>query len=265
METLQFNQIEKSFNTAIKVRPEMIRYIVCIPRDFTSKKMAKNGKIAKNTEENNWRTLLEKLKNVNPSVSVELWDATTIQAKLMTPEAMGCYKYWFDNTEVFDTEIVKVFEKAINSWAKTKYIPDLYSTGYIHDKLEIFTGNYGIVEKRYDGVQKVLSVLERLKKEYGDILKLKFPEKEQSVVENIKLDIDTINEWISRFVRIEKLVIDGAEVKEDFLDERIGLKCISSELKDSSLYFHHYSHFTQNAQQRMLKIWRVHLIYLANW
>jgi len=244
METLQFNQIEKSFNTAIKVRPEMIRYIVCIPRDFTSKKMAKNGKIAKNTEENNWRTLLEKLKNVNSSVSVELWDATTIQAKLMTPEAMGCYKYWFDNTEVFDTEIVKVFEKAINSWAKTKYIHDLYSTGYIHDKLEIFTGNYGIVEKRYDGVQKVLSVLERLKKEYGDILKLKFPEKEQSVVENIKLDIDTINEWISRFVRIEKLVIDGAEVKEDFLDERIGLKCISSELKDSSLYFHHYSHFT---------------------
>lgn len=47
METLQFNQIEKSFNTAIKVRPEMIRYIVCIPRDFTSKKMAKNEKLQK--------------------------------------------------------------------------------------------------------------------------------------------------------------------------------------------------------------------------
>ena len=38
-----------------------------------------------------------------------------------------------------------------------RYIPDLYSTGYIHDKLEIFTGNYGIVEKRYDGVQKAMS------------------------------------------------------------------------------------------------------------
>ena len=42
MNTSQFNQIEKSFNTAVKVRPEMIRYIVCIPRDFTSKKVVKN-------------------------------------------------------------------------------------------------------------------------------------------------------------------------------------------------------------------------------
>ena len=104
METTQFNQIEKSFNTAIKVRPEMIRYIVCIPRDFTSKKVVKNG------------------------------------------------------------EIVKAFEKSINGWAKTKYIPDLYSTGYIHDKLEIFTGNYSIVKKRCDKVKSVQYVLERLEK-----------------------------------------------------------------------------------------------------
>ncbi len=244
MNASQFNQIEKSFNTAVKVRPEMIRYIVCIPRDFTSKKLTKNGQIAKNTEENSWIRLVEKLNKTNSSVSVELWDETTIQTKLMTPEAMGCYRYWFDNTEVFDTEIVKAFEKNINSWAKTKYIPDLYSTGYIHDKLEFFTGNYSIVKKRYGGVQRVLAVLERLKNEYGDMLKLKFPEKEQPIVENIKLDINVINEWISRFKRIEKLVVEGVEVKEDFLAEGIALNCIASELKDSSLYFHHYSHFT---------------------
>lgn len=244
MDTSQFNQIEESFNTAVKVRPEMIRYIVCIPRDFTSKKVVRNGRIAENTEENNWTKLVEKLKNANPSVLVELWDETTIQAKLMAPETMGGYKYWFDNTEVFDTEIVKAFEKAINSWAKTKYIPDLYSTGYIHDKLEFFIGNYNIVKKRYDGVQRVLSVLGRLKKEYGDILKLKFPEKEQFIVENIKQDIHVINEWISRLKKVEKLVIEGVEVKEDFLDESIELNCISSELKESSLHFHHYSHFS---------------------
>ncbi len=244
MNTYQFNQIEKSFNTAVKVRPEMIRYIVCIPRDFTSKKVVKNGNIAENTEENSWTNLVEKLKKTNPSVSVELWDETTIQTKLMTPEAIGCYKYWFDNTEVFDTEIVKAFEKAIHSWAKTKYIPDLYSTGYIHDKLDVFTGNYSIVEKRYDEVQRVQSVLERLKKGYGDILKLKFPEKEQAIVESIKQDIDVINEWISCFEKIEKLVSAGVEVKEELFDERIELNCISSELKKSSLYFHHYLHFT---------------------
>lgn len=162
MEDTQFNQIEKSFNTAIKVRPELTKYIVCIPRDLSSQKMVKGSITTKNTEESRWLRLVEKFKETNASVSVELWDETTIQAKLMEPEAMGIYKYWFDNTEVFDIEIVKAFEKAINSWAKTKYIPDLYSTGYIHDKLEFFTGNYSIVKKRYDGVQRVLSVLERL-------------------------------------------------------------------------------------------------------
>ena len=76
-------------------------------------------------------------KETNPSVSVELWDETTIQAKLMTQETLGCYKYWFENTNVFEAEIENSFERAINGWAKTKYIPDLYSTGYIHDKLEM--------------------------------------------------------------------------------------------------------------------------------
>lgn len=240
----QFNQIEKSFNTAVKVRPELIRYIVCIPQNLTSQKIVKGNTIAKNTEESKWLDLVCKLRESNPSVSVELWDETTIQAKMMMPEAVGCNKYWFDNTEVFDTEIVSAFEKTINSWAKTKYIPDLHSTGYIHDRLEEFAGNYSIVSKRYDGVLKIISTLEMLKKEYEDILKLKFPKEEQHIVENIKLDIDVINKWISRFRRIETVVIDGVEIKEDFLNERIGLKCLALELKNCSLKFNHYSHFT---------------------
>lgn len=244
MEDTQFNQIEKSFNTAIKVRPEITRYIVCIPRDFTSKKVVKNGEIAKNTEENKWIKLVKTFKDSNPSVSVELWDETTIQAKVMKPEAMGCYKYWFDNTEVFDAEIVNSFERAVNGWAKTKYIPDLYSTGYIHDKLEVFAGNYNVIKKRYNGVKKILSIFESLKKAYVDILKLKYPEKEKSIVENIKLDIAVLNEWISRFKIIEKIIVDGVEIEEDFVDERIKLNCTVSDLKDCSLYYHHYSHFT---------------------
>lgn len=243
MEDIQFSQIEQSFNTAVKVRPEIKRYIVCIPRDLTSQKMVKGNKIAENTEESKWLNLVQKLKQTNPSVSVELWDETTIQAKLMTSEALGCYKYWFDNTKVFDEEIVNSFKKAINGWAKTKYIPDIYSTGYIHNKLEFFTGNYSVVRKRYDGIQKTLSILEGLKKAYRDMLELKFSEKEQFVVENIKLDIDVLNEWISRFTKIGRVVIDGAEIKEDFLNEGIGLKCKVSELKDCSAYFRHYSHF----------------------
>ena len=87
MESAQFAQIKNSFNTAVKVRSEIKRYIVCIPRDLTSKKITSGGKIAKNTEENKWLELVGQLKATNPSASVELWDETTIQGKLMQPEA----------------------------------------------------------------------------------------------------------------------------------------------------------------------------------
>lgn len=135
MEASQFTQIENSFYTAIKVRPELKRYIVCVPRDLTSKRMVKNNQVAKDTEESKWINLCEKINKEYPDVVIELWDETCIQEKLCMPETQGCYKYWFETSEVFETEILTSYQKAINSWAKTKYIPDLYSTGYIHDKM----------------------------------------------------------------------------------------------------------------------------------
>ena len=58
----------------------------------------------------------------------------------MTEKTLGCYH--------------ECVEADLNGWAKTKYIPDLYSTGYIHDKLEIFIGNYSVVKRRYNGISK---------------------------------------------------------------------------------------------------------------
>lgn len=243
MDDSQFNQIKNSFKTAVKVRPEITRYIVCIPRDLSSKRVVKNNEIAKTTEESKWLDLVENFKETNPSVSVELWDETTIQAKLMTQETLGCYKYWFENTNVFEAEIENSFERAINGWAKTKYIPDLYSTGYIHDKLEIFIGNYSVVKRRYNGTQKILSIFDSLKKAYMDILKLEFSEQEKPIAEKIKLDIDVLNKWISQFKSIEEIVVDGAEVEKKFIDDRFELNCSVSELKNCSLSFRYYSHF----------------------
>ena len=237
----QFSQIENSFYTAVKVRPQIKRYIVCIPRNLTSEKMVKGNQVAKSTEESKWVSLVEKFKQATPDVLVELWDETVIQEKLMTYQALGCYKYWFDNSNVFDAEIENSYKKAINGWAKTKYIPDLYTTGYIHERLEIFTGNYSIVGKRYSRVQKVLSIFATLQKAYQDILELKI---ENAIIENIKHDMEVLDKWDSRFQRIVKIIVDGAEIKEDFVDEQIELNCTVSELKNSPSYYLYYSHFS---------------------
>lgn len=243
MESAQFAQIKKSFNTAVKVRSEIKRYIVCVPRDLTSKKITSGGKIAKNTEESKWLKLVGQLKDTNPSVKIELWDETTIQEKLMQPEARGCYKYWFENTAVFEEEIIDSYNKAVNGWARTKYIPDIYATGYIHEKLEEFAGNYDVIEKRYRAVQRVEDDLKKLKKAYEDILELKFLEKEKALVEKISLDIKEISEWISQFERIKLVVKAGNDIEEDFLRKRIDLKCTETELKESSMCFPNYFHF----------------------
>lgn len=243
MESAQLAQIKKSFNTAVKVRSEIKRYIVCIPRDLTSKKITSGDKIAKNTEESKWLELVDQLKDTNPSVSVELWDETTIQEKLMQPEARGCYKYWFENTAVFEEEIIDSYKKAVNGWARTKYIPDIYSTGHIHEKLEEFTGNYAVVEKRYREILRVEDNLKKLKKAYEDILELEFPEKEKILAEKISLDIKKLSEWISQFESIKLVAKAGSNIREDFLRKRIDLNCTEIELKENSMYFQHYFHF----------------------
>ena len=67
--------------------------------------------------------LVDQLKDTNPSVSVELWDETTIQEKLMQPEARGCYKYWFENTAVFEEEIIDSYKMCIRDRCNHQHQP----------------------------------------------------------------------------------------------------------------------------------------------
>ena len=243
MEASQFKQIENSFYTAIKVRPELKRYIVCIPRDFTSKKMVKNNQVARDTEESKWINLCENINKEYPDVVIELWDETSIQEKLCLPETQGCYRYWFECSDVFETEILISYQRAINSWAKTKYIPDLYSTGYIHDKLSSFTGSFEATKKKYDMTQNIYAIVQKLKRAYEDILRLQFPENEKALFEKVKSDISVLGEWLCIIREIGSLVASGSDIERDNFEKKFELNCDSSELKDSSLHFSYYNHF----------------------
>lgn len=243
IEETQFKQIRKSFYTAVKVRPKIQKYIVCIPRNLTSDKIVKGGKVAEDTEEHQWLELVESFKETNPTVTVELWDETTILEKMLMPEATGCYKYWFENTDIFDTEVTEAYTKAINGWAKPKYIPDLYSEGFIHNKLERFAGSYSDTSEKYNKVNKTVDSLQSLKQSYKELLMLEFPDREQHFVDKVNMDIDVLDEWIERFKRIESIISEGVELRECFLNERLRLNCSVAELKECSLYFHNYFHF----------------------
>ena len=134
----QIRQIEKSFQTAVAVRPNIKEYVVCVPRDLGNKRIVRDRKVANNTESDRWDKLSSDLKKSNPNVNIILWDETSIQERLTRPENQGIYKYWFENTIVFDDLFKFSFEKTVNGWAKAKYIPEIHTAGYIHNQLEYF-------------------------------------------------------------------------------------------------------------------------------
>lgn len=73
----QIKQINGSFQTALKIRPNITKYIICLPRDLGSKKIVKTGAIAQNTELDRWEKLISDWKISNPDVEINLWDETT--------------------------------------------------------------------------------------------------------------------------------------------------------------------------------------------
>ena len=136
----QINQIKNSIETAIKIRPQIIRYIVCVPRDLASD----TGR-GTNTETKRWETLLDGIKSTYSNLTVELWNETRILKELQEETSAGIKKYWFENSEISEDSFSFAFQKSKESWLKTKYVPDLNAYGNIDDYI---TANLGDLKQR---------------------------------------------------------------------------------------------------------------------
>ena len=126
----QIDQIARSIDTAKKVRPKIVKYIVCIPRNLSS---AKSN--TKNTEEDKWNKLIEDFKKKYPELEINLWDDQRLLNEIQKPKCVGIHKYWFQNTELSKENIRLSFYRAKESWLKTKYVPELNIAGVINHKI----------------------------------------------------------------------------------------------------------------------------------
>lgn len=133
----QINQIKNSIETAIKIRPQIIRYIVCVPRDLASD----TGR-GENTEIKRWGKLLSEIKLKYPDLSVELWNDTRILKELQEDTSAGIKKYWLKNSEISEESFEFAFQKSKESWLKTKYIPDLNAYGNIDNYITVNLGDF---------------------------------------------------------------------------------------------------------------------------
>ena len=78
----QFSQIFNSFCTALTIRKNINKYIVCLPRDLTSKRVVSGGKETTNSENDKWDDLVEKCSKLYPNVEIILWSESTILSEL---------------------------------------------------------------------------------------------------------------------------------------------------------------------------------------
>ena len=241
IENSQIKQIRDSFETALKVRPNIKKYIVCIPRDLTSKKIVRGGKISRNTELDRWSNIIEEIKSKYLDVEIVLWDETRIQHELTQAENTGIYKFWFETTLIFNNQIETSFSKAQSSWAKSKYIPEVYSFGYIHDKLEYFLGSISLNKRRYAEVTKFYERLVKLKQAYIDLLSLNIESFNNDFKEKIESDIQTIDKWIVVFSSIKQMTLTGSSIC--FEESKIELKCNYWDIKNNDSRFGKYFHF----------------------
>lgn len=156
MTSSQITQIKDSIKTAKKVRPEISRYIVCVPRDLASKTAQ-----SENSEDTRWENMIISVVADYPDLAVELWNESRLVAELQKPSSSGIFKFWFENAEVSDESVQYAFEKAKSSWLTTKYVPELNTYGNIAQTVSLLLGKIGLREKQVKIFRKVHGLCEK--------------------------------------------------------------------------------------------------------
>lgn len=84
----QFRQIKTSIETALKLRPNIKKYIVCVPRDLGNIKMGRGKKPIENPEYSKWSNIVENFKKDYPKLTLILWGDNEILNQLQTPNVI---------------------------------------------------------------------------------------------------------------------------------------------------------------------------------
>lgn len=170
----RISKIKDSIETAMKKRPNIIRYIVCVPRDLTNL----TGK-GTNTESSRWGRLVEWAKKEYTNLELDLWTDYTLTNEIQFPESSGINRYWFSNAELTEECFSFAFDKAKNSWLSSRYVPDLNECGKISSVLTNYLGIYPINEsliKELTGIDSLCNELFLLSENYISVFGKQFKE-----------------------------------------------------------------------------------------
>lgn len=238
IDSSQISQIKGSVETAMKIRPAIKRYIVCVPRDFASVTGRSN-----NTESKRLTDLLIQMKDKYPELTIDLWDDTRITSELQKPCAEGIHRFWFTNSEIAWDNIGYAFSKATASWLSTKYVPDLNVVGQIDSVLSNYIGDYSSRNKLYSVFSKSIDLCNQFGKISNELLSVvKNQSKEiKSVILDAKRKIISIKtESIKILNWLENEYAENLNYDESVFE--ISFDSIVSEIRNCKLSYSYTFH-----------------------
>lgn len=207
----EITQIKKSITTALNIRPNIIEYIICIPRNISSKKNSKNGRLAKFTEDERIKNFEKEIKESLPNVKITWWFEQTILNELQFPENEGVNKYWFEKEVIHSSFLKDKFDlQKTNYWLKERYVGDLHTKGDIQN----------LIDKQLNSLpfrKKIIARILELKKKIINTINIssKFinvsikPDELTIKLKNINYFLEDL---IKKSIELETKLINGDEI-----------------------------------------------------
>lgn len=243
MSDSQIGQIRKSVRTAMKIRPNIKKYIVCIPRDLSSKKSVKNNGTANMTEYDRWSNLKKQLKEEFDELEIELWNETNILNELQQKDAEGVFKFWFQNSEISEKSIRNSFDKQKLGWLSPKYIGKLHTKGYINKYIEQFLGTHELNNEKLDIYTNIEKSIDNIIEKSNELLDaIKEDENEENNIKILKESLESCILLKKRLSKYIELFANGGE-DEGELEFNINLYDLANMVDNyryhDRLYFHY--------------------------
>lgn len=174
MQDSQIRQIEKSVNTALKLRKKIVEYIICVPRSLSSTKMGKGQIPVANTEELRVDRLTAKIQGLYTNTRFSWWFEQDMQNELLESDNEGMNKFWLERDVVTHKQLVDQFELEKAGWIDKRYIPELHGPGVIQNHIEQILFSHDYRKKLLDRIgetTKVLKSATSLISRFADTLK----------------------------------------------------------------------------------------------
>lgn len=237
----QMGQIKNSIISALKIRPQITRYIICVPRDLDSL----TGKGDK-TEDRRWEDMKSEVRKDYPNLTLDLWNESRLTQELQKDCSAGIFRFWFERSEISEENVAFSFEKCKNSWLTTKYTPELNTFGTIHSFLRTSLGDVDQRRKLnecFSGMNNLCDEFYTTSRELIDVCGENDPQlvtllnESKSQIQDMQREVQKVQCWL------ENESVFGLSFDEDTF--WVDFDDIAAKIKESKEEYSHYFHFSE--------------------